>query len=631
MVGDKVKTERIAYLQAKLLEKAKSLPSKVGCYLMKGRDDRVLYVGKAKSLKARVSSYFQKGVKSPKTEILVSHILDIDFFLTQTEAEAFVLENNLIKKHSPKYNILLRDDKSYPYVVVDHGEPYPRLHYQRRVVRNKSKEVFGPFVYGSHIGEVLRILTKSFQLRDCSLREFNSRKEPCLLFQIKQCSAPCVGKISDKKYREALQLALDFFKGKGSKSLKVLEMRMHQAAENEEFEQAVIIRDSIEVLKSFLDFSQQKNAELHGLQKNIDIIAYHMGELEVDLSIYMVRNGILLGHKNFHFPVIDLIEGIEMEAANFLFQYYSQTHDSYPDVVVVSFQKKVLSLFKEALNYLQKMDVRSPGKEFSSLMLLTQDYVFEHQRVRVKNQESVFVGLNKLKELLGLKERPILLECYDVAVFQGSSPTASQIVFRDGKPERKMYRHYHLKARKEGNNDFAMMKEVLTRRVLHGELPDVFIVDGGKGQVNVFKGVLEEVGIGIPVVGIAKSKTMFGNMKLREEGVKKTQERLILPGRKNSYQLNKNRALFRILTQMRDEAHRFSRRLHHKAEKGRVLSSWLDEVKGIGPKTKALVLKRLDKTPRELLAMEINELSEYLGVSLKVSANILEVLKGRES
>lgn len=611
----------------KLQEKAKSLPRKPGCYLMKSSSGKVLYVGKAKDLKARVSTYFQNSAKSPKTEILVGQIRDFDFLLTQSEVEALVLENNLIKKHTPKYNIMMRDDRSYPYVVVDFNEDFPRLLYQRRVKRSEGKKVYGPFVHGSGISEVLRILVKSFQIRDCTDREFHSRKEPCLLYQIKQCSAPCVGKISKNEYLDDVQLAANFFENKGGQSLKILEAKMHELAENEEFEHAAMIRDNLESLNKFLEFDKQENAELSVNVKNVDIIAYHIGEIEIDLSIYLIRNGILLGHKNYHFPVIDCEEDIESEVINYLFQYYTSGGESLPDYLVTDFSKDNQKLFKEAIKTLGNIKVvKAKNKEFdlTSLLKLTEEHAQEHQRVRIANEDSVYVGLNKLKDLLGMKERPILLECYDIAIFQGKSPTASQIVFRDGKPEKKSYRYYHLEERGEGNNDFAMMKETLERRIKSGNLPDVFIADGGKGQLSIFKTVLEEAGLEIPVCAIAKSKAK-GDFKDSE--VERTEERLFIPNRSNPYILSKNKSLFRILTQMRDEAHRFSRKLHHKAEKKRTIQSWLDQVEGIGPKTKTKILGNLESTPEELAQLSPSEIMEELDVTKKIAENILKVLK----
>lgn len=563
--------DKLTKIQLDLLEKAKVLPTKSGCYLMKNKNDQIIYVGKAKNLKSRVTSYFNNSAKNPKTEILVSHIIDFDFIMTETDAEAFVLENNLIKKHTPKYNIRLKDDKSYPYVVINHQEPFPRLEYVRKVKKSPKLEIYGPFVTGSNVGEVLRVLTKVLNLRDCTLSEFKKRKEPCLLYQMKQCSAPCVGKISEENYQKDLSLAIDLFKSSGKKTYKEFEKKMLEASENEEFERAAGLRDNLTLLNHFIENFKQENAELFD-DKNLDIVAFYQGEDEVDISIYMMRNGLLLGHKNFSFSNLDLTEEVLDEVLNFLFQYYAETFDILPDLVITQLSDEINAEFETALSAIkEKIKVRSPGKKYHSLLELTRDHAFEQQRVRLLNQDSVYVGLNKLKDLLGLRERPVILECYDIAIFQGKSPTASQIVFHDGKPDKKAYRHYTLMEREEGNNDFAMMHELITRRIDNGKLPDVFIVDGGLGQVNVFREVLKDFKIQIPVIGIAKSKVVRTKDSFKQEEIKRSEERLIIPERKNPYFLSQNKSLFKIIVYMRDEAHRFSRKLHHKHETKRVL------------------------------------------------------------
>ncbi len=626
---DEVKTERIEQWKIKLSDKAKTLPSKPGCYLMKNSSGEIIYVGKAKRLRNRVSSYFSNTQKNGKTEILVSHIREFDFVLTQTDAEAFVLENTLIKRHIPKYNIRLKDDKSYPYVMVDHNEKYPRIQYRRKIKRKKKVEVFGPFVHGSNISEVIRIVTKAFKLRDCSLREFNSRKEPCLLYQMKQCDAPCVHKISIEDYKNVMNCALDVFRGKGKKSIKALENRMFVSAESEEFEQAAMIRDYIETLSSFISFSKQENAELHTGQKNIDLISFYQGDVEVDLSIYIIRNGIMLGHKNFHFPNQFIGESLEEEICAYLYQYYTESFDAFPDHLILPFKDNIFKIMKKAMSELeQPILVKSPGKKLKSLMELATSQAFESQRVRLSNQESIYVGLNKLKDLLKLKERPIVLECFDIAIWQGASPAASQIVFIEGKAENKLYRHYKMKELPEGNNDFAMMSELITRRVKHGSLPDVFIVDGGKGQISSFQAVLKDQNINVPVVGIAKSKS-GKKQNFSDKEVFKSEERLFIPGRVNPYFLRKNMSLFRIMVQMRDEAHRFSRRLHHKNEKSRTFHSWLDDVVGVGEKTKQKILKKSDLTLDELTELSENELMNKFCISQKISKNIKKYLEDR--
>lgn len=572
----------------KLEDKAKLLPTKPGCYLMKNKDQQIIYVGKAKNLRSRVTSYFNSSAKNAKTEILVGHIVDFDFIMTTSDAESFVLENTLIKKHAPKYNIRLKDDKSYPYVLINNNEPFPRLEFMRRVKRGKGVEVFGPFVTGSNVWDILRILTQSFCLRDCKLSEFKKRKEPCLLYQMHQCSAPCVGKINAAEYEKDLAFARDMFSGSGSKTIRELEKRMELAAENEEFEKATLIRDNLKTLHAFANNFKQENAE-HGDDRNLDVIAFYQGEIEVDISIYMMRNGVLLGHKNFNFSNLDIVESLEDSVLNYLFQYYSTTYDSLPQLIVTHMTNESNELLESGVATLDKnIRVRPPQKKYDSFINLTRDHAFEQQRVRLLHEDSVYVGLNKLKDLLSLKERPVILECYDIAIFQGSSPTASQIVFHDGKPDKKNYRYYHLDELPEGNNDFAMMRQLILRRSDNGSLPDVFIVDGGLGQVNVFKEALRELEIPIPVIGIAKSKNIRTKDGFKSEDIKKSEERLIIPGRSNPYFLNQNRSLFKIIVQMRDEAHRFSRKLHHKEEIKRVFNK------------KVSRKPRVPKTPKEL-------------------------------
>ncbi len=598
-----------------LLEKANSLPASPGCYLMKDRNGRVLYVGKAKKLKARVSTYFNQSAKPLRTSFMLSHVNDFDFITTSSDAESFVLENNLIKEHSPKYNIRLRDDKSYPYVLINWSEPFPRLEYVRRPKKGKGKELFGPFPPGSNISGIMRILTKSFSLRDCSLTEFKSRKTPCLLHQMKQCSAPCVKLITEEKYDEDLKMASGFFQGpnKAKRTIRELQAKMMSYAEAEEFEMAGLIRDNIQQLEDFHAKSFDQKVESLQSDKNVDVWSYWNGPDEVDMSIYMIRSGVLLGQKNFNFVKGELMEELEEELLQKILQYYSDPEEINPEIVVLDFEEKKLKDVAIALNTFGEMKVHGLIKKYYPLIKMARKHAEETQRVRIANADSVYLGLNRLKELLGLKERPRILECYDVAIWQGKSPTASQIVFEEGKANKKKYRYYHLETRPEGNNDFAMMREVITRRLDNGDLPDVFIIDGGIAQVNTVCAVLRELKVDLPVAGIAKSKDLTtGDLHATE--VVRSEERLIIPGRTNPYILSKCPPLFKTIVSMRDEAHRFSRKLHHKAESKRVLSTWLDEVKGLGADGKKKVLSNLSMSQEELSELNVNELMNYFGL-----------------
>lgn len=598
-----------------LLEKANTLPQQPGCYLMKDKNGRVIYVGKAKKLKSRVTTYFNNSTKGYKTDYMVSHVNDFDFMITRSDAESFVLENNLIKEHSPKYNIRLRDDKSYPYVQVNWNEPFPRIEYVRRPKKGKGKDLFGPYPPGSNISMIMRVLTKSFGIRDCSLSEFKSRKTPCLLHQMKQCTAPCVGLIDDKAYEKDLEAAIGFFQGpvKAKRTITRLQEKMLQYADAEEFEMAGVIRDHILLLDEFLQKSYDQKVESLQSEKNVDVWSYWNGNEEVDISLYMIRSGLLLGQKNFHFVKGELIEELADEILQKIMQYYSDPEEMNPDFLVLDFKEEELTDVALALKTFGEMKVMSGlTKKYYPLIEMCRKHAEESQRVRIANADSVYMGLNKLKELLNLRERPRILECYDVAIWQGSSPTASQVVFEEGKPNKKKYRYYHLETRPEGNNDFAMMREVISRRADNGDLPDVLVIDGGVAQVNTVTAVLKELNLDLCVVGIAKSREISGSFQATE--IDRTEERLIIPGRTNPYILTKCPPLFKIIVSMRDEAHRFSRKLHHKAESKRVLSTWLDEIKGLGEEAKKKILSQLSMTQEELKAYTVNDLMNYFGI-----------------
>lgn len=607
-----------------LLEKANHLPQGPGCYLMKDKNSRVIYVGKAKKLKSRVVSYFNQSAKSIKTEYMVSHVADFDFILTRSDAESFVLENNLIKEHSPKYNIRLRDDKSYPYILVNWEEQFPRLEYVRRPKKAKNRELFGPFPQGSNISMILRVLTKSFSLRDCSLTEFRTRKTPCLLYQMRQCTAPCVGLITQDQYEEDIKMALGLFQGKtkATKTINKLKERMMILAENEEYEHAAIIRDHLKLLEEFVTQSFDQQVESLDDEKNLDIWSFYEGPEEIDFSVYMIRSGMLLGQKNFSFVKGELLEEMDEEIIQKIWQYYEGSEELVPDMVIVDRESEELENLAEAL----KVKVKGRMKKYAPLLEMCRKHAEESQRVRLANEDSVYIGLRKLQELLNLKERPRVLECYDIAIWQGQSPAASQIVFEEGKADKTRYRYYHMQTRPEGNNDFAMMEEVITRRIQHGKLPDVFVIDGGVAQVNTVTAVMRQHQLDIPVIGIAKSRDLTrGDFKSKD--VDRSEERLVIPGRSNPYILNKCPSLFKIIVSMRDEAHRFSRKLHHKAESKRTLTTWIDDIDGLGVESKKKILSQLTMTKDELKGMNVTDLSNLFGLKTPQAKALWEHLQ----
>ena len=563
-------------LKKGLLRKASILPQRPGCYLMKNKALEVIYVGKAKNLKNRVSTYFQSGKQDLKTNALVSHIHDVDFILAASDAESFLLEAQLIKKFKPRYNIRLKDDKSYPYIVIDTNMDFPRLEFARRPKAAAGKKILGPFSAGSNLVAIIEILSKLFLLRTCGDHCLKTRSAPCILYQMKRCSAPCVKKISKENYAEALKGALKFFTTAYKDIFLMVENAMSDAALREEFELAASLRDELAELTSFAEDHQMK-VSWQFPEQNVDVVGFHEGGVAgkcVDIVIYLVRSGVLMGRKEFFFASEDYLGNLDEAVADYLSQYYLLAKDTLPSTLVFPVSERVATSLENVLNLRGKIiHVTAPKIKFRHIAALARDHAIEVQRMRANKESFLVEGLERLKSLLALKVRPRRLECFDVAVWQGLSAAGAQVVFEDGKPRKEDYRHYLLKRLPEGNNDFEMMREMFSRRLKHGHLPDVFVVDGGQGQVNIFRSVLSDAGIAIPVVGIAKAKVIGKVGRFKQERVEKTDERLVIPGRKNQLSLSKVPALLRILTQMRDEAHRFSRRLHHKKERERLLKT----------------------------------------------------------
>jgi len=556
-----------------LLEKAKNLPRLSGCYLMLNKHKDIIYVGKAKDLKSRVTSYFNQSAKNAKTQILVSHIVDFEFIVTSNDTESYVLENNLIKKHAPRYNIRLKDDKSYPYIVIDQDEPFPRLQYLRRPSKKKNRLMFGPYPMGYQASQVIDTLRKAFALRSCSNHELQNRSTACLLHQLHQCSAPCVKYISPEDYAADLNQAIEFLKGgkAAARSLQSLQDKMLKLAELEKFEHAALIRDYIRELSTFHATEHAQSVENTQGQSDLDVVAYYEGEEEIDISIYMLRSSMLLGHKNFHILKSEMVGELEEELLRILLLYYSETKDPLPRSLALNLADEYKHHFSQALSDLMHVQISVPNNvsKYKTLLESTYQHAKETQRLRMVNQDSVNLGLIKIKETLQLKEIPRVMECFDIAIWQGKSPTASQVVFHMGKPDKKNYRYYHLQELPEGNNDFAMMREVLQRRLDNSNLPDFILIDGGRGQLSIAIAVLKELSLEIPVAAIAKAK-VSKQQSFQVSEVEHSEERLFLPGRLNPIILNKSPNMMRILVQMRDEAHRFSRKLHHKQENKRV-------------------------------------------------------------
>jgi len=577
-----VKTSRTVQ---QLLAKAKSLPAHPGCYLMKNGAGEVIYVGKAVHLARRVSSYFQKDHDDAKTQALVMQIKDFDFILAGNEAEAFVLENTLIKKYSPKYNLRLKDGQTYPYLAIKQGEDFPRLQYLYRGKLQGQEQIFGPYPVGTNIREVWQVLVNALALRNCTATQFKRAQRPCLRFQMGQCLAPCQGKVTAEDYQQRLRMVTDFLRDRPKAVLDFVQEKMESLAGQEEFERAAVWRDYLQVLQAFAEQAQQQNAELHQGAADVDVWAVFTSPLEnpissspeeaaaapagveIDLVVFHVRQHCLFGQRNFNFLLEQKSDDAEVRAKilSWISQYYQQNQIFWPQVVALPSMMAAAErhLLQDILALMPAAPavpaVQTYGHLYVSLGKLALRQAQENRHLRLAGPKNIYAALRKLQFLLQLHHLPLTIEAYDVAVWQGKSPTASQIVFQEGVPDKKNYRYYHLQERPEGNNDFAMLAEMMERRLAHGHLPDVMMVDGGWPQVKILEKILKEKQIALPLIGIVKE---------REAG---DQEHLVIAGRQNEYILAKCPPLAALLASMRDEAHRFARKLHHHQEKKRLI------------------------------------------------------------
>lgn len=543
--------------------KIKEFPVTSGCYLMLNDRSEIIYVGKAKNLQNRLLSYFKPVHESLKTQALVEQVDDVEFILTSNEVESLVLENNLIKEHKPKYNIRLRDDKSYPYIQWNNQELYPRLEYTRRLKRSKNYSQIGPFPEGFSFARPFYKLIKLLKLRDCSATEFSKRKTPCLLYQMDQCLAPCVRLCSAEEYQQHFQLMIDFLKKPSFKSALMLyvEKKLAELAVLEQFEKAMQFRDIEQDLAHYIEHFEAQKVENVSLDENTDFIGLSSSKHECDISIYKVRQGRLIGMGHFYWLSLNQLQDIQNEFQTQLLDYYRQSLD-LPQKIVTPWSNETNEIFLAALKKInpntQKILLLTKSKNFAPLLEQAGLHAQEKARIRIEEQKQTLPALEELKTILQLKNIPRIIECYDIAIWQGTSPTASQVVFSDGRPSKADYRYYHLDLRIEGNNDFAMMKEVLTRRLKKGKLPDLILIDGGKGQFSTVEKILIGLNISIPLVALAKEK----------DGKK---ERVFLASTGKALELDYSKPSSKILIQIRDEAHRFSRKLHHHAEKKRIL------------------------------------------------------------
>ncbi|MGN0132374.1 MAG: excinuclease ABC subunit UvrC [Lachnospiraceae bacterium] len=596
-------------------EELKKLPPDPGVYIMHDKYDAIIYVGKAINLNRRVHSYFRAGTKKTvKIQKMVSQIDHFEYIVTDSELEALVLENNLIKEHRPKYNTMLKDDKTYPYMKVTMGEAFPRLVFSRTMKKDKSK-YFGPYTSAGSVKDTIELLNKLFRLRTCRkvLPRDAGKDRPCLNYHMKQCSAPCTGKISEEEYGRQIEGALEFLNGHYAPILRSLEEKMTAASEAMDFEEAIRCRDLLNSVKSVA----QKQKITESSEEDKDVIAMASDEKDAVMQVFFVRGGKLIGREHFYMTnVAEMPKNEVME--NFIKQFYAGT-PYLPRTIMLQEEIEDSALIEQWLSNRKGSRVHLVVPKIGSkekLVLLAAknaEMVLSKDKERLKREEGRTIGaVKEIASAIGL-ERIDRIEAFDISNISGFQNVGSMIVYEKGKPRRSDYRKFRIQS-VDGPDDYACMREVLTRRFLHGleekkqyqekqmdetfgsftKFPDLLLMDGGRGQVNIAKEVLESLHIDIPVCGMVKDDHH------RTRGLYFNNEEI---------PIERDSEGFKLITRIQDEAHRFAIEYHRSLRRSESVHSVLDDIKGIGP-SRRKALMRYFKSIEEIRQAEIAELEK---------------------
>lgn len=582
----------------------KHLSERPGVYRMFNLEGEIIYVGKAKNLKRRVSSYFVKTQKEIKTEAMVAQVHRIEVTLTETEAEALILENTLIKRHKPKYNILFRDDKSYPYIYVSTHKAFPSLSFYRGAKR-KTGEYFGPFPNASAVGQTLDTLQKIFPVRQCPETVFRHRSRPCLQYQIKRCSGPCIeGLVTKEKYAEDVRHTLMFLQGKSFDVIEELGQKMEKAAEQLEFEEAGIYRDRIAALRII----QSQHLINQPDAKDVDVLALGEHASEVCVCLMMYRGGNLWGSEVFYPKLPSSLPAGEIFNA-FISQYY-QSHP-IPRIIITEQACAEKEVIEQALSTQlgNPVAIRLGNTQiYKGLVQLAQTNALAAIKQHLSQKSSQMERVAALQEVLGLKCLPNYMECFDISHTQGNQTVASCVVFKEGVPATQFYRKFNIEGI-TGGDDYAAMHQVLTRRYqrLKNEqatLPDLVVIDGGKGQLTQAIEVLKTLQLeALPLVSVAKG-----------EGRKAGLEILYTPYNREGIDLPVDDQALHLINHIRDEAHRFAITSHRKARQSQFSHSKLEDIEGIGPKTRKKLLMHFGGLG-EVKNAAVTELQKVSGIS----------------
>ncbi len=596
-------------------EELKKLPAKPGVYIMHDGNDAIIYVGKAINLHNRVRSYFRKNIgRGPQIDKMVTQIARFEYIITDSELEALVLENNLIKEYSPRYNTMLKDDKTYPYIKVTLGDAYPRVMLSREMKKDKSR-YFGPFTSAAAVKDTIDLINKLYMLRTCNknLPKEAGKDRPCLNYHIKQCMAPCQGSISQEEYREEVGHALDFLSGNFSPVLKELERKMKEASENMEFEEAIKYRDLFNSVKKIAQ--KQKITDSDGEDK--DIIALALDENDAVVQVFFIRDGKLIGREHFYMTHVSGNKRKQV-LLDFVKQFYAGTpfiprelmiQEEIEDTEVL---EKWLSARKGSRVYI-RVPKKGSKEKLVELAAKNAALVLSQDREKIKREEGRTIGaVKEIAALIGV-EGIHRMEAYDISNISGFANVGSMVVYEKGKPKRSDYRKFKIKT-VSGPDDYACMKEVLTRRFVHGmeereemalkemekefgsftKFPDLILMDGGKGQVNIALEVLQELQIDIPVCGMVKDDNH------RTRG---------LYYRNQEIPIDRSSEGFKLITRVQDEAHRFAIEYHRSLRGKTQVKSVLDDIPGVGPARRKALMRHF-KSIEEMKGADVEKLME---------------------
>ena len=601
-------------------EQLRKLPNSPGVYLLRDAEGTILYVGKAANLQHRVRSYFGTGQKlSPKLQRMVARVNDLDFFVTTSEQEAIILELNLIKRYRPHYNVQFKDDKSFPYLRINLSEDWPRVHITRRL-EEKGGRYFGPFANAKSVRQTLKMIKGIFPFRSCSKAITGTDSRPCLEYHIGNCVGPCVGAVSKEEYAEVIKEVILFLEGKQERVVKKLETKMRDVAETLDFEKAALLRDQIQAVNRVVE-GQRIATRVKGEQ---DVIALAAEKSQACVQVFFIRSGKLIGRESFE------LKGTQYESpsqimTSFIKQFYNSS-PHIPPLILLQYPTEDTKIIQGWLQGKRgaKVHIQVPRQGDKKQLVDTVAENARHglEQLKIKqlaSPKALEAALAEIEKELNLPRPPLRMECYDISNIQGMAAVGSLAVFEKGKPKPPHYRRFRIKT-VSGADDYAMLHEVLKRRFKHSLqtsdasdtwaiLPDLVLIDGGKGQLNTALSAMQEMGVNsVPIASLAKEN-----------------EELFIPGRKEPVVLSHQSPGLQLLQRLRDEAHRFAITYHKKIHKKETFASAFDTVPGIGPKRKRALLRQFGSV-QAIREASVEELATARGMTESLAKKIKEHL-----